>query len=330
MFDPLILTAFLLKKGTEIVRNLRNWASTAVQWTSSIGHLIKSGNPIPIEDAKTMLTEGEKLNINCQEIRTLRTAVRTTRSWIGRVKKLDLDLGSSDLNVINDLLREHDTFIVTSTEHTAKLKQAVCSYCICRRPYDGFMIGCDECDEWYHGLCIGLSESQAEKFDKYICLRCSIKKNYYLFCSSIANIIKKWCDQKELDKARQVEGNKLQRRIRERKREILKVREEIESNTRLLENLSHEGNSYDTIDIHQVSGVVVDSNGPSTIPALHATAIHGHDSILRKPPSDIHLLVHNVSNTTDADPLSGERINTNTVKENSLQSDGKFGYYSSD
>ncbi len=177
---------------------------------------IKAGISIPIDDATDMLNEGEKLNINCQELRTLRTAYRATKGWIGRLKKIDLDLGSSDLNLITDLLREHEGFLVSSNDHASKLKQAVCGYCTCRRPYDGFMIGCDECDEWYHGLCIGVSESQAEKFDKYVCLRCSIKKQYYHVCSSIANIIKKWCDPKELAKFRQSEGNKLQRRLRER------------------------------------------------------------------------------------------------------------------
>jgi len=309
------------------VRNVRNRASAAVRWTSSVHQRIKSGIPIPIDDAKDLLVEGEKLNINCQELRTLRTAIKTTRGWIGRVKKLDLDLGSSDLNLISDLLREHETFLVSSTDQTSKLKQAVCSYCICRRPYDGFMIGCDECDEWYHGLCIGISESQAEKCDKYICLRCSIKKHYYQFCLSIANIIKKWCDQKELAKARQIEGNKLQRRIRERKREILKVREGMESNARLLESLSPEGRSHDVTNINSggVVDVAVASTDPPTVSALHTTSVDGQDSMLVDPPSDLPL-VHHVSVTNDNGLLNGERDNTNTVTQNALQSDGKCSW----
>jgi hypothetical protein len=33
-------------------------------------------------------------------------------------------------------------------------------FCICRKGYrvGDFMIACDECDEWYHGACVGFEE----------------------------------------------------------------------------------------------------------------------------------------------------------------------------
>jgi ribosomal protein L40E len=253
-----------LDEVTDTVISVRSRASTITQWASSVNNLIQSGTPILYEEAKTKLLEGEKLNVNCQEVRTLRNAVKMTRGWIGRVKKLDLEQGSSDVNIITELLKEHETLLVSSPEYASKLKQAVCNYCICRRPYDGFMIGCDECDEWYHGLCVGVSEAQAEKFDKYICVRCSIKKSYYQLCSSIACTIKKWCDPKELLKVRQNDGQKLQRRIREKKREILKLHEEMESNTRLLQSLSKEGCSTSTFDSTSHTDVYDNTTRPTT------------------------------------------------------------------
>jgi hypothetical protein len=44
-----------------------------------------------------------------------------------------------------------------------RLKEAFTNlklYCICRKPYRQgvFMIGCDNCDEWYHGRCVGFEE----------------------------------------------------------------------------------------------------------------------------------------------------------------------------
>lgn len=55
-------------------------------------------------------------------------------------------------------------------------------YCICRKPHDNrFMIGCDACEEWYHGSCIGVNKKQSECFETYICPPCK-EKNPSLVC----------------------------------------------------------------------------------------------------------------------------------------------------
>lgn len=46
-------------------------------------------------------------------------------------------------------------------------------YCICRRGDLGkWMIGCDGCDEWYHGSCVNVSVHDEELVDKFFCPRC--------------------------------------------------------------------------------------------------------------------------------------------------------------
>ncbi|KAG2186650.1 hypothetical protein INT44_002874 [Umbelopsis vinacea] len=48
-------------------------------------------------------------------------------------------------------------------------------YCICRKPYDKprFMIACDECDQWFHGECVGMSERDGGLIELYYCPGCS-------------------------------------------------------------------------------------------------------------------------------------------------------------
>lgn len=43
-------------------------------------------------------------------------------------------------------------------------------YCICRQPWDGqFMIQCDYYNEWYHGACINIPQSESIHIDKFKC-----------------------------------------------------------------------------------------------------------------------------------------------------------------
>ena len=125
-----------------------------------------------MNDAKNVIDAGEKLNVICQELKTLRGALRTTKSWITKVKKCGAENGATAVPNVNDLINEHNSFLVTAVEEVDQLQQSLCGYCVCRLPYEGFMIGCDSCDEWYHGPCVGVSEEQANKVDKYVCIRC--------------------------------------------------------------------------------------------------------------------------------------------------------------
>ncbi|XP_014218351.1 CXXC-type zinc finger protein 1 [Copidosoma floridanum] len=53
------------------------------------------------------------------------------------------------------------------------LKQDGQAYCICRSSDSSrFMIGCDACEEWYHGDCINITEKEAKHIKQFFCVRC--------------------------------------------------------------------------------------------------------------------------------------------------------------
>lgn len=35
-----------------------------------------------------------------------------------------------------------------------------------------FYIGCDRCQNWYHGRCVGILQSEATEIDEYVCPQC--------------------------------------------------------------------------------------------------------------------------------------------------------------
>jgi len=135
------------------------------------------------------------------------------------------------------LIDEHRGFLVIMPDELMKLKQTMQGSCLCRRPYEGFMIGCDICDEWYHGACISVSAVQADKVDKYICLRCSISKVYEGCASSIAGSIKKWSDPGELKKSRSADRQRHQRKIRKEHRDLERLEPEMLKSQQELEML---------------------------------------------------------------------------------------------
>ncbi|XP_053551421.1 CXXC-type zinc finger protein 1 [Bombina bombina] len=53
-------------------------------------------------------------------------------------------------------------------------------YCICRKPdINCFMIGCDHCNEWFHGHCINITEKMAKAIREWYCQQCR-EKNHSL------------------------------------------------------------------------------------------------------------------------------------------------------
>ena len=132
---------------------------------------------LSLVDAKSLLEEGEKLKLKCDQTKFLRSAIRSAKMWLSQVKKTKHDHGGNSAADLESLLEEHDSLSIAMPEEVEKLKQATKGFCLCRRPYEGFMIGCDSCDEWYHGRCIGLTESQAARYDKYVCVRCSLNRH---------------------------------------------------------------------------------------------------------------------------------------------------------
>lgn len=49
----------------------------------------------------------------------------------------------------------------------APVKPKFNKYFLCR-----FYICCDRCQDWFHGRCVGILQSEADNIDEYICPNC--------------------------------------------------------------------------------------------------------------------------------------------------------------
>ncbi|XP_078692537.1 nucleosome-remodeling factor subunit BPTF-like isoform X2 [Branchiostoma floridae x Branchiostoma belcheri] len=62
-------------------------------------------------------------------------------------------------------------------------------YCLCRTPYDEtqFYIGCDRCNDWFHGRCVGILPAEADEIDYYICPNCQSSKDMQMHNKSLSD-----------------------------------------------------------------------------------------------------------------------------------------------
>ncbi|OWF42331.1 CXXC-type zinc finger protein 1-like isoform X1 [Mizuhopecten yessoensis] len=68
---------------------------------------------------------------------------------------------------VNQLIRRMD-HTEGPREHVAEAQYCICRSSDCSR----FMIGCDNCEEWYHGDCIGVTQLDARSIKQFFCEMC--------------------------------------------------------------------------------------------------------------------------------------------------------------
>lgn len=272
------------------MHKVRGLSVKVTSWVEETRKLYQSGRKLSMQDARSLVEAGEKLKVNTQELRTLKAALRTAKGWANRVKRCNVEMGETHVNTVNDLIKEYESFLIEMPEELSKLEQATQSYCICRRPYEGFMIGCDECAEWYHGSCIGVSESRAGRFDKYICVRCSVKNGFKSSALGAVEIIKKWTSRKGLKKARQVEYQKHQRKVRKETKDIEKLELIIKGLQEKLVNKEKPQETVgggDTIIMNDDSNTTLKQDGSENITEEHVEVNAENKNAPKHPDSGI-------------------------------------------
>ncbi|XP_070135859.1 nucleosome-remodeling factor subunit NURF301 isoform X3 [Drosophila bipectinata] len=116
---------------------------------------------------KKMIRKKEKLYCVC------RTPYDDTKFYVG------CDLCSNwfhgeCVNISEETSKKLSEFICADCKKARETQQL---YCSCRQPYDEsqFYICCDKCQDWFHGSCVGIVQSEAEFIDEYVCPGCQRK-----------------------------------------------------------------------------------------------------------------------------------------------------------
>ena len=158
---------------------------------------------LEVDELRDFCRAGEKLLVYRPEATEMREELRRAKSWIRKLQATGIEKGTALTQDLQILLPESETICADFSAHVDAIYSAVKTYCLCRQAYFGHMVGCDTCDDWYHLPCVGLNKAQADKIDKYNCIRCNIKTSFDACANFVGSTANKWANIFELRRDRE-------------------------------------------------------------------------------------------------------------------------------
>ena len=180
------------------------------------------GSLLTIDALGKFIKEGEATVLfrsqRQKQLHFLRAELRRARAWREKLEASGLFLDGSagagagvggSVEQAEAMLQEAQDICVDLSEYSDALSQANRTYCLCRQLFFGEMVACDLCDEWYHISCVGLSSAQAERCEKYVCVRCALRNSFLQSANLAAELTNKWMNCLDHFRARELQFNKV-------------------------------------------------------------------------------------------------------------------------
>merc|ERR1719189_2655823 len=151
--------------------------------TTSIPEPIEDGPPANLlQNSYEAISSGDlHNNSNIVEMNNKRTANKRQRNASSESSE-----GSNDntLEIIQEPPKKKKKRRSSGQASSTSVKKDKV-YCICRTKYDPkkFYVGCDVCNNWFHGSCVGINETMAKSMSEYICDECrNARENREIYC----------------------------------------------------------------------------------------------------------------------------------------------------
>lgn len=218
----LLMEADAFKIILDEVKKAKSWLSKLKKRLKAL--ITKRVGRLSINTARSFVEEGEDIVIEIPVFDHLKENVEMAGDWETRVLESGLDTGTARIANLVSLLNEYDCagLVIDMDMHREVLKSATERYCICRQPFDGLMIGCDFCDDWFHDNCIGMSKEKAEKVENYTCPSCTILQDLSTAMQQVINDQKNLWSQAEYVKSYEKQHGVLTRKLKREEKAVEK------------------------------------------------------------------------------------------------------------
>mmetsp|Transcript_21924 Transcript_21924/g.43532 ORF Transcript_21924/g.43532 Transcript_21924/m.43532 type:complete len:233 (+) Transcript_21924:23-721(+) len=130
----------------------------------------KAQTPASAAMAKKLALQAEIDKVNREIAKEERAAKQ--------VENLDDIKLQQDIEKLEREMQLKKKLLAAKKAATASSNDANKLYCVCRKPYDDkqAMLACDDCQEWFHLMCVGLYTSEMHCIESYLCRECAKKK----------------------------------------------------------------------------------------------------------------------------------------------------------
>lgn len=149
---------------------------------------------VDLDDLKAFIKKGETLVLDATtELTALKSEQRRARHWKSRCDAFQAtDSSDRSQEELAQLTIDAESICVDLRSDLDAISADSRTYCLCRQFYFGDMVGCDNCDDWYHYSCANLSANQVAKCEQYTCVRCAMKSSLAVGVSVARQICAKW------------------------------------------------------------------------------------------------------------------------------------------
>ncbi|CAF5037589.1 unnamed protein product, partial [Rotaria magnacalcarata] len=163
-------------------------SSSSTTTITNIAKMKSTEKPKKIITIKNSSNKKEKTEINLSDINCSCQRTDIPEKFFIQCELCSRWLHGTCVDLTPRLAEKLKEFICKGcTSSTQKAKERL--YCVCQTPYDEskFYIGCDVCADWLHGSCVGITPEEADKFEVYVCPRCSTEKKQEFLNKPINN-----------------------------------------------------------------------------------------------------------------------------------------------
>jgi hypothetical protein len=167
-----------------------------------------------LKEIMHVISTSESLNLPDEKaVKMLKAMAQRTSQWQAKARKGLLPVPGETTPFNMDMLRSLDdgaSSLPFELSEAVCLANAIedkgCRHCICGGANDGtFMLGCDKCDCWFHGRCVGVEKEIGTSLEHWICPRCSQENTEPLQQKSVDP--EEWFDCVEYDDDDSVSSN---------------------------------------------------------------------------------------------------------------------------